>query len=158
FYHRWRQGFQSKRCSRTLRLSRARKPERRRSGGWRASAAGGCSSKPLTRQEYSLSLRRAIPSTMSSFSHGQPLTSRRGISYEPPASTNACASPPQWQGRPDAGTLCPGSPPAGPVLPHTPRPPLGTGAAALLPPPPKRRRPCPNVSAPLLQRHPLLLS
>src|SRR5215471_718220 len=37
------QCFHDMHCSRTLRLSRAWKPERRRSVGWKASAAGGCS-------------------------------------------------------------------------------------------------------------------
>src|SRR6266508_4280402 len=67
-------------------------------------------------------------------------------------------SPPQRQKRTDASILCPRSPPAGPVLPHIPRPHLRTGAAARLPAPETRRRPRPSLHAPLLQWHPLLLS
>src|SRR5712691_9371435 len=116
------------------------------------------SSKPLTRQEFSLSLRPSTPSTMSSFSNGSPINSRREIAHDPTASTHDCGSPTQWQGRTDSGSLCPGSPSAGSVLPHITRPHLCTGAAALLPAPQKRRWPCPSFHAYLLQWHSLLLS
>src|SRR5215471_16216771 len=97
------------------------------------------------------------PSMLSSFAN-QPRVSRREISYEPPASTNDRGAPPQWQKRTDARILCPRSPPTRAVLPHIPRPHLGTGAAALLPASQKRRRPRPSLHAYLLQRYSLLLS
>src|SRR5712691_8094919 len=138
--------------------SRCRKREQRRSRRCRQSAPCLGSSKPLTRQEFSLSLRPSTPSTMSSFSNGSPINSRREIAHDPTASTHDCGSPTQWQGRTDSGSLCPGSPSAGSVLPHITRPHLCTGAAALLPAPQKRRWPCPSVHASLLQWHSLLLS
>src|SRR5574341_2113430 len=107
---------------------------------------------------YFLSLRPSIPSTMSSFSHGSPINSRREISHDPTASTHDCGSPTQWQERTDAGSLCPGSTSTGAVLPHSTRPYRCTGAAARLPAPHKRRWPCPSVPASLLQWPPLLLS
>src|SRR5215813_8600310 len=94
---------------------------------------------------------------MSSFTNPLPVL-RREIPHEPPASTNDRGAPPQRQKRTDASILCPGSPPAGPVLPHSPRPHLRTGAAALFPASEKRRWPRPRVHAHLLQRLPLLLS
>src|SRR5712691_544744 len=95
---------------------------------------------------------------MSSFSPGPRVTSRRERSHAPTASTHDCGSPTQWQGRTDSGSFCPGSPPAGSVLPHIPRPHRCTGTAALLLAPEKRRQPRPRVHASLLQWHPLLLS
>src|ERR1043166_2434513 len=74
------------------------------------------------------------PSMMSSFAH-PPHGSRREIAYEPPASTHARGAPPQWPKRTDAHLLCPSSPPPRAVLPHLPRAPLGTRAAARLPDP-----------------------
>src|SRR5262249_24358254 len=97
------------------------------------------------------------PSMMSSFAH-QPRVSRREISYEPPASTHDRGAPPQWQKRTDARILGPRRPPTRAVLPHSPRPHLGTGAAALLPASQKRRRPRPSLHAYLLQWYALLLS
>src|SRR5215475_4357037 len=94
---------------------------------------------------------------MSSFAR-LPRVSRREISHEPITSTNDRGTPPQRQERTDAGILCPRSPAVGAVLPQSPRPPLGTGAAALLPAPQKRRRPRPSLHADLLQRDSLLLS
>src|SRR6266540_3135395 len=80
---------------------------------------------------------------MSSFAN-QLRVSRREISHDPPASTHDRGSPPPRQKRTDASILCPRSPPAGPVLPHIPRPHLRTGAAARLPAPETRRRPPPR--------------
>src|SRR5262245_48386279 len=80
---------------------------RRRDGGCCASAPVPGSSKPHTRQECSLSLRPSIPSTMSSFSHGQPVTSRRERSHDPTASTNDHCASTQWQGRAYPTSLCP---------------------------------------------------
>src|SRR5215510_5532000 len=94
---------------------------------------------------------------MSSFAH-LPRVSRREISHEPNTATNDRGSAPQRQERTDAGILCPGSPAVGAVLPHIPRPHLGTGAAALLPAPEKRRWSRPSFDAHLRQRHSLLLS
>src|SRR5262245_58371216 len=94
---------------------------------------------------------------MSSFAH-LPRVSRREISHEPMTATHDHGAPPQRPERTHAGLLCPGSPPVGPVLPHLPRPHLGTGAAALLLAPQKRRRLRPSLHAPLLQRDALLLS
>src|SRR5262249_33033976 len=93
---------------------------------------------------------------MSSFAHPL-LVSRREIPHEPPASTEDRGAPPQRQKPTDASILCPSSPPAGPVLPHIPRPHLRTGAAALLPAPQQRRWPRPSLHASLLQRSALLL-
>src|SRR5215468_10413371 len=86
------------------------------------------------------------------------LVSRREISPEPTASTDDRGAPPQRHKRTDASILCPRSPPAGPVLPHIPRPHLRTGAAALFPAPEKRQRPRPSLHAYLLQWYSLLLS
>src|SRR5262249_26502143 len=88
----------------------------------------------------------------------QLVNSRRETSHDPTASTNDCCAATQRQERAYPTVLCPGSPPAHAVLPHIPRPHLGTGAAALLPAPQKRRRPRPHVHAHLLQRYSLLLS
>src|SRR5262249_42250990 len=88
----------------------------------------------------------------------QLVNSRRETSHDPTASTHACCTATQRQERADPTVLCPGSPPARAVLPHLPRPPLCTGAAALLPAPQKHRWPGPRVHAPLLQWPPLLLS
>src|SRR5262249_9677299 len=105
-----------------------------------------------------LPLRPSISSTMSSFSHGPRVNSRRESAHDPTTSTHDCRTATQWHGRAYPTRLCPGSPPAGAVLPPIPRPHLRTGAPALLPAPHKHRRPRPSVHASLLQRYSLLLS
>src|SRR3989442_2882071 len=138
-------------------FSCCRKRERGTSGRCRQSAARRCSSKPLTRQSCSLSLRPSMSSPVSSCSHRPRVTSRRERSHAPTAATHDGGSPPPWHGRASPGSRRPCSTPLGAVLSHRARRARRTGAAALLPAPEQRRRPRSRVPAPLLAGHPLLL-